>query len=222
MTYLVHAPVGGSMNPANFGINGGWSGLRSTKNMWNLFQGSYPSGDSRAMFYTSGQNLDIYDISTFTDGYPITQFKNVKSTGGAGSDPAGNFPDTDFPLFRLADVYLMYAEAVLRGGTGGSSATALNYVNALKQRAYGNTNGNITSGQLTLDYILDERGRELSWEATRRTDLIRYNKFTGSNYVWPWKGNTANGTAVGDYRKLYPLPATDIAANPNLVQNTGY
>lgn len=222
MTYLVHAPVGGSMNPANFGINGGWSGLRSTKSIYNLFQGTYPAGDSRATFYTSGQNIDINDIATFTDGYPITKYKNVKSTGGAGSDPAGNFPDTDFPLFRLGDVYLMYAESVLRGGSGGSAATALNYVNALKQRAYGNTSGNITSGQLTLDYILDERGRELNWEATRRTDLIRFGKFTGSNYLWQWKGNTLNGAAVGDYRKLFPIPATDIAANPKLVQNTGY
>ena len=174
------------------------------------------------MFYTSGQNLDIVDIPTFTDGYPITKFKNVKSTGGAGSDPAGNFPDTDFPLFRLGDVYLMYTEAVLRGGTGGSAATALGYVNALKQRAYGGSSGNITAGQLTLDYLLDERGRELSWEAQRRSDLIRFDKYTGSNYLWQWKGGVMNGAAVSDYRKLYPIPSTDITANPHLVQNTGY
>lgn len=222
MTYLVHAPVGGNMNPSQFGINGGWSGLRATKNIYNLFQAPYVAGDTRNTFHTSGQNIEIIDIPTFTDGYPITKFKNVKSTGGNGSDPNGDFPDTDFPLFRLGDVYLMYAEAVLRGGTGGSAATALGYVNALKGRAYGSAAGNITAGQMTLDYILDERARELNWEAQRRTDLIRFDKYTGSNYLWPWKGAVPNGVAVGDFRKLYPIPVTDMAANPNLDQNLGY
>jgi hypothetical protein len=222
MTYLVHAPVGGNMNPSLFGINGGWGGLRATKALVNIFPNATGVPDARGMFHTSGQNLEITDISTFTDGYPVTKYRNVTSSGAPGSDVQGNFPDTDFPLFRLADVYLMYAEAVLRGGSGGSTATALNYVNALRQRAYGNSSGNITSGQLTLDFILDERARELNWEAHRRQDLIRFGKFTGSNYLWPWKGGVANGAAVADFRKLFPIPATDIAANPNLVQNNGY
>ena len=131
------------------------------------------------------------------------------------------FPDTDFPLFRLADAYLMYAEAFLRGG-GGSQATALGYVNALRQRAYGNASGNITAGQLTLDFILDERGRELLWEGHRRTDLIRYGRFTGGSYLWAWKGGAQAGIATGAHLNLYPIPANEIIANPNLVQNTGY
>lgn len=222
MTYLVHAPVGGNMNPSLFGINGGWSGLRTTKNIVNLFPSTTGNPDSRGMFHTSGQNLEINTVSTFTDGYPITKYKNVTSTGVAGSDPEGNFPDTDFPLFRLGDVYLMYAEAVLRGAAGGTAAEALNYVNALRTRAYGNTSGNITQAQLTLDWLLDERARELNWEAHRRQDLIRFGKYTGANYVWPWKGGVPAGRAVDDYRKLYPIPATDLAANPNLDQNPGY
>jgi len=125
-------------------------------------------------------------------------------------------------MFRLADVYLMYAEAVVRGGTGGSAATALQYVNSLRARAYGNTSGNITQPQLTQDFILAERGRELFWEGQRRTDLIRFGKFTGSSYLWPWKGNVKEGKAVDDYRTLYPIPAADRTANPNLQQNTGY
>ncbi|MFX8844659.1 RagB/SusD family nutrient uptake outer membrane protein, partial [Acinetobacter baumannii] len=84
--------------------------------------------------------------------------------------------------------YLIYAESVLRGGTGGDAATALGYINALRQRAYGNTSGNITATQLTTDFILDERARELYWEGFRRTDLIRYNKFVDATYLWPWKG----------------------------------
>jgi hypothetical protein len=125
-------------------------------------------------------------------------------------------------MFRLADVYLIYAEAVLRGGTGGNKATALGYINALRERAYKNTSGNITESQLTLDFILDERARELANEAHRRIDLIRFGKFTGSNYVWPWKGGVKEGKAVEDFRKLYPLPQSEVIANPNLIQNTGY
>ena len=221
-TYLVHAPVGGTMNPAAFGIDGGWSGLRTTKAIVNMFPNGAASADQRAMFWTDGQSIEINDITNFKDGYPITKWKNVTSTGAIGSDPTKVFPDTDYPFFRLADVYLMYAEAVVRGGTGGDAATALQYVNALRTRAYGNTSGNISSGDLTLDFLLSERARELNWEATRRTDLIRFDKFTGSNYLWPWKGGVKEGRGVEDYRTLYPLPAADITANPNLKQNQGY
>jgi starch-binding outer membrane protein, SusD/RagB family len=222
MTYLVHAPVGGNMNPEDFGINGGWSGIRTTKNIVELFDDPTGATDTRAMFHASGQNIEINDIGTFTDGYPITKFRNVSSTGEAGSDRQGNFPDTDFPMFRLADVYLIYAEAVLRGGTGGDAATALQYINELRIRAYGNTSGNINAGALTLNFMLDERGRELNWEAHRRTDLIRFNKYTGGDYVWPWKGAVPQGRAVESFRTLFPIPSTDITANPNLVQNQGY
>jgi hypothetical protein len=221
-TFLVHAPVGGTMNPLDFGISGGWSGARTTKNIVELFPDPNGDEDSRGKFYTSGQNLEIDDISAFTDGYPIVKWKNITSTGQIGSDPGKEFPDTDYPMFRLADVYLMYAEAVVRGGTGGSAATALQYVNDLRTRAYGNTSGNISSGDLTLDFLLDERARELNWEATRRTDLIRFGKFTGSDYVWPWKGGVKDGKGVESFRTLYPIPAADITANPNLSQNDGY
>lgn len=227
MTYLVHAPVGGNMNPALWGINGGWGGLRTTKAIVNLFPSTTGTPDSRGMFHTSGQNLEIVDISQFTNGYPITKYKNLTSTGAKGSDPNGNFPDTDFPLFRLADVYLMYAECVL--ATNADKTTSVTYINALRQRAYGNTTGNITATDLTFDFLLKERARELNWEAHRRQDLIRFEKYpgfagfyTGSAYVWPWKGGVAGGVGVGSHRTLYPIPSTDIGANPNLVQNSGY
>ena len=120
-------------------------------------------------------------------------------------------------------MYLIYAEAVLRGGTGGDAATALIYINNIRTRAYGDsTAGNITAGQLTTQFILDERARELFWEGFRRTDLIRYGLFTSASYVWPFKGGVANGSGVADYRNLMPLPESDLAANPNLKQNTGY
>ncbi len=179
------------------------------------------SFDSRAMFWTDGQSLDIVDIGQFTEGYAITKFKNVNADGSPAIRPHPDFVCTDFPMFRLADVYLMYAECVLRGG-GGNAGTALDYVNQLRTRAYGDSFGNITSGQLTLDFILDERARELYWEGHRRTDLIRYNKFTTADYLWPWKGRTPEGTATGSFRNLYPIPSADLGANPNLKQNTGY
>lgn len=222
MTFLVHAPVGGSMNAAAIGINGGWAGIRTTKNIVNLFPDISGNTDERANFYTAGQELEINDIFTFTDGYTIEKFKNISSTGQVGSDKDGNHPDTDYPMFRLADVYLMYAEAVLRGGTGGSVSQALQYVNALRERAFDGTSGNIMQSQLTLPFILDERARELKWEAHRRTDLIRFDKFTDGSYLWPWKGGVKEGTGVADFRTLYPIPVTDLTANPNLKQNPGY
>ena len=222
MTYLTHAPVGGTMNPKDFGINGGWGGLRTTKAFVSLFADTTGKTDTRAMFYTNGQCLDINDIGTFTDGYAIAKYKNLTSTGAFGSDATGSFPDTDFPMFRLADVYLIYAEAVLRGGTGGDNATALKYVNQVRQRAYNGSKGAIVASDLTLSFILDERGRELQWEGHRRTDLIRFGKFTSDTYLWPWKGNVKGGKGVESYRTLYPLPSSDLTANPNLIQNPGY
>lgn len=218
-TYIIHGSTGGSMVPSDYGINSGWGGLRSTKNIAKLFPAVDGSVDKRGNFYTNGQSLEIENIATFTDGYPIIKFKNIKRNGAPGSDTGGDFVDTDFPLFRLADAYLIYAESVLRGG-GGSTATAIQYVNLLRQRAYGNTSGNVSS--INLDFILDERARELSWEATRRTDLIRFGKFTSGSYLWPFKGGVKDGRQVENFRNLYPIPASDLNANPNLIQNQGY
>jgi hypothetical protein len=177
------------------------------------------SFDGRALFYTSGQNLDIADISQFTDGYAMTKYRNITSTGVAGSDPT--FVDNDFPLFRIEDVYLMYAEAHLRGG-GGDDQTALGYVNAVRTRAYHGSGGNITQSDLNLDFILDERARELYWEGHRRTDLIRFGKFSNTTYLWQWKGNTKDGASTDDHLNVFPIPASDLGANPNLKQNRGY
>jgi len=218
-TYLTHAPVGGNMNAASFGINGGWAGIRTTSSFVSKFEGM--TNDARNQIYSSGQTLEINDVGTFTDGYAIAKWKNIDTNGNQGSDSSGDFVDTDYPVFRLADAYLMYAECFLRGG-GGDVSTALGYVNDLRERAYGNTSANITSGDLTLDFILDERARELHWEGHRRTDLIRFGKFTGSSYLWPWKGNVPGGAPTSSYRKLFPIPTDAISVNPNLVQNPGY
>jgi len=321
-TFIVHAAIGGSMNATDFGVNGGWGGLRTTKNLVNKFDvdvaalnnnlgtqsdwglvgdatlnswngpdmemfetatnvysiyatlntgemkfrfnedwgnnygddnndGSLEAGganipvtsagtyfitldlnnatytitpfvgDSRGMFYKDGQTLEIEEIPTFENGYAVTKFKNIDSSGNQGSDAAGDFVDTDLPLLRVAEIYLNYAEATLRGG-GGDLSLAVTKINELRERAYGNTSGNISSGDLTLDFILDERSRELYWEGQRRTDLVRYNYFTSDTYLWPFKGDTKDGSGVDDYRNIFPLPNNIITTNPNLIQNTGY
>ena len=220
MVYLVHAPIGGSMPPEKmFGVGGGWGGLRTT----SAFVDKYDiAEDSRALFWTDGQTLEINDISQFTEGYAITKFRNRKLDGSPATHAHPDFVDTDWPMYRLADAYLMFAEAVLRGGSGGTRTEALDYVNALRTRAYGDATGNIEDSQLTLDFILDERARELYWEGHRRTDLIRHGKFTGGDYLWPWKGKVKEGAPTESFRDLFPIPAADLGANPTLKQNEGY
>ena len=220
MTFLTHAPVGGSMNPADFGINGGWFGVRATPTFIEQFPDEENSADGRALIYTDGQNKDITTIATFTDGYALSKYRNVDVDGNPGSDNSGNHTDIDFPMFRLADAYLMYAEAALRGG-GGSLGTATGYINELRGRAYGDTSGDIAQSDLDLDFIIDERARELYWECHRRTDLIRFNQFS-DNGVWQWKGGVQQGATTESFRDLMPLPATDLGINTNLDQNTGY
>jgi hypothetical protein len=321
-TFLVHASIGGNMNASEFGVNGGWGGLRTTKNLVNQFavdidalntalgaisdwglvgdatvngwdgpdmemyqtgsnqyalyadltggemkfrfdedwgnnygdndtNGSLEPGganipianpgtyfitldldnltysvtpfsaDKRGMFHSDGQNLEIESIPPFEDGYAVSKFKNIDSNGDQGNDSGGDFVDTDIPIMRLAEIYLNYAEASLRGG-GGDLSLAATKINELRLRAFGNTSGNISSSDITLDFVLNERSKELYWEGQRRTDLVRYGYFTSGTYVWPFKGNAASGSGVADFRNLYPLPNNVISVNPNLTQNEGY
>lgn len=227
MDYIIHAQIGGSMSPAAFGLAGGWGGTRTTSAFVGKFANPSPTGpDKRAQFYTPGQSLVINDIGTFTDGYAIQKFSNRTIPDGPSASGVPDYVDTDYPMFRLADAYLMYAEAVVRGGQGGDATTATTYLNKVIERAYGNTSADhstlVVGSQTDLDFLLDERARELYWEGHRRTDLIRYGQFTNGTYVWPWKGNVAGGVATESYRNLFPIPSADKSANPTLEQNDGY
>jgi hypothetical protein len=219
-TTLVHGPAGvpGTIS----GCSGTWGCIRVTQQFVDLFDAT----DVRGQFYTSGQNKDMTQLlDVTTDGYSSTKFRNVTRSGGRApdADSTNTFSDVDFPLFRLGEIYLIYAESVVRGGTGGDMNTALGYVNQLRTRAYGGASGNLTStADLTLDFLLQERGRELFWECFRRTDLIRFGKFTTNGYIWAWKGGVASGTAVPDKYNIFPIPSTDLSSNPNLIQNNGY
>ncbi len=215
-TFIIHASVGGDMVPGDYGIDGGWGGTRTTRQLVEKFT----DNDNRKMFFTDGQSIEIDNISDFQNGYAVTKFRNMSYDEQGNGTPGFSltFPDTDFPMFRLADVYLMYAEAVVRGG-GGSINTATEYVNMLRTRAGASQ---ISDSDLTLDFILDERARELCWEGHRRTDLIRFNKFTGGDYVWSWKGHSKEGRSTDAKYNLFPLPAADVNGNPNLTQNPNY
>jgi len=215
MTFLIHAGCGGSMAAGNYGIDYCWGGYRMKQQTYRRFA----AGDGRAaFFYTTGQTDSVSDRGDFTKGIAAPKFTNLKANGDTAQRKG--MVDTDFPIFRLGDAYLIYAEANIRGG-GGSAASALTYLNALRQRAYGNTTANFAALP-PVDTILAERGRELLFEAQRRSDLVRFGVFSGGAYVWAWKGGTAGGTALGAFRDLYPLPANELIANPNLKQNSGY
>ena len=169
------------------------------------------------MFHTDGQTFEIENVSEFKQGYAIKKFSNKKSDGTNGNNNTGEHADVDIPILRVGEMYLNYAEAALRGG--GDAGLALTYINKLRERAYGNTSGNVAS--INLDFILAERSREMYWEGTRRVDLIRFNQFT-TNYNWPFKGGIANGMNVDSHRTIYPIPFNALAVNKNLTQNPGY
>ncbi|UMY65954.1 MULTISPECIES: RagB/SusD family nutrient uptake outer membrane protein [unclassified Flavobacterium] len=221
-TVIINGQVGSiEGNGSQFGV-GGWGGaLRLRKQMVQKFEGDDFVNDERNTIISGSRDVEITDIANRDQGYILAKFSNISSTGVPGT--SGTFVDTDFPVFRLADAYLMYAECAVRGAAGASIATGTNYVNQLRQRANnGSTAANIADGELTLDFILDERARELHWEAHRRQDLIRFGKYTGGSYNWAWKGNGQNGIAISNNFKVFPIPALSIASNPNLTQNTGY
>ena len=175
--------------------------------------------DKRAFFFNEG-DPDFVATSTKT-GWRCWKFPYFNSDGSVPDRGSDNykFSSCDFPLFRLAEMYLIYAEADARLNNGVTTdATALTLIKALRDRA-----GVEMPDKVTLDWLLDERARELMWEGHRRTDLIRYGYFTSASFPWANKGGVANGkVALPAYRTLYPLLTSDINANSNLKQNPGY
>lgn len=185
------------------------------------------AGDDRALFF--GDNADgkggVKDrsynndkLSEFTQGIATIKYNSQRSDEGATSD--SKFLDNDIFLMRLAEAYLIYAEAEARAaGQNVTQATGTAYINKLRERA-NNTN---LKGSYTLDEILDERARELYFEGVRRTDLIRYGYFGGNtSYTWQWKGGVQSGGQFEATKNLFPIPTTELGANTNLKQNPGY
>lgn len=231
-TYIVNGSLSGDTMPlATFGATEGWAGHRATKAWYGLFGNSAAalsaSTDTRAqLFWTSGHTFEMTDYKIWTNGYPSVKFRN---TNFIGTSITTSFSSTDFPLFRLADAYLIYAECAVRGATGTTLTQALNYVNSVRTRSGATSfiSGDpgvpfAVNSPASLQVILDERGRELNFEGHRRTDLIRFGQFSGSSYLWPWKGGVLNGASIPNTYNLFPIPSTALEANPNLTQNPGY
>ena len=222
-TFLIQSQVGNpEANGESLGVNpSGFSGTLRVRSQFSRQFTENPifENDARNTLITEDRPIEITDVGNTAQGYLIAKYSNRTSDGGFGADRL--FTDTDYPMFRYADVLLMYTEATLRGG-GGNRATALEYVNALRERAFGNSSGNITDGELTLNFLIDERSRELYWECMRRQDLIRFGLYTGNQYVWSFKGGPQTGTSIPEFRALFPIPDQSLSSNQNLTQNPGY
>lgn len=217
--------------------NTNWNGNRTKRQFLNVLVDTIatygnvpiPSTDptfalckDKRVFLKTKKSLDIPSASSSGDyGIGVYKFtaKNTDGTQAANYNPA--FASTDFPVFRLADAYLMRAEALFNSG---DAAGAANDVNVIRTRAFGDATHNITAAQLTANplYLLWERGREFYYEAQRRTDLVRFGKFTDGNYNWVWKGGTYNGTNTDSHLNIFPIPGDEVSANPNIKQNSGY
>ncbi len=206
--------------PGNEGL-----GTKNTK-QWGWFVG--PIYDAAGLSILKDENQDdaiiryqieSLDEAKWGDGARMLKYEVDKSKKYA-------YCENDFVLFRYADVLYMKEEAILRGGTGTSGINTPDFQRIRKRAfAYDSDQGNskvYTAATLTLDEILDERGREFAWENIRRRDLIRYNKFSDSNYVQYVEGKE-------NFRKWFPIPYSvieksvrDEDGNPIWTQNPGY
>ncbi len=215
-------------------VNTNWNGNRARKDFMNILvdtvstYGNVPVPEDDEEFKRCADNrvylkqkrtIDIPSPSASGDyGVGVYKFTAVNSNGDELMNPA-TYASTDFPIFRLADAYLMRAEAQLRMGNVGDAVTD---VNVIRGRAFDNGEGDISAAQLTLDFLLDERAREFYYEAQRRTDLVRFGQFTSGTYHWQWKGGDFDGISTASHRDIFPIPGDEISANPNIKQNTGY
>ncbi len=176
--------------------------------------------NDKRVFIKSKKSWDIPSPASSGDyGIGIYKFTARNSDGSRAANYSSQYASTDFPIFRLAEAYLMRAEALHRLSDDGN---AVNDINIIRERAFGNTSGNITSAQLTDQFLIDELGREFYYEAHRRTDLIRFGRFTDGNYNWAWKGGVIGGTNTDSHLNIFPIPAAEVSANPNIHQNPEY
>lgn len=211
-TYLVCGAIGNSnnQNAADYGATGGWGNFRTRGEFTSLFN----EGDKRALFWKddSQQFFNGNSIDDQNYGWFGCKYTNLTDAGESASNTADGGACTDYPMLRLADVILMKAEAMLRNGSAADAVLPL--LQQLCDRAFDDRT--LLASEVNLQYILDERARELWWECTRRTDLVRYGMFTTNKYLWEWKGGAAAGTAVSSTMNTYPIPAAEQSANYKL------
>lgn len=227
--YAFDPKANGHIAASWYNSSGGWKCMVAREQFVKKFEWQdaalSQSNDDRTRFWcTSAQgfvsaNKDLEGASWGENGYLCPKFTNwAYAADGSIDNAASGTPREvvggDYPMIRLAEIYLSAAEAIMEGG-GGSQADALKYVNYIRERA-----GLTAYTSLSLTNLRDERCRELYQECTRRTDLIRYGQWT-SGYNWAWKGGVATGKDLPNYTKLYPLP-TDIIVASGYEQNPGY
>ncbi|WP_288147898.1 starch-binding outer membrane lipoprotein SusD [Bacteroides acidifaciens] len=173
------------------------------------------AGDDRALLYSGvgggRRKLQTDAIMGFTNGLSIVKWQNYRSDGKPVNHT--EYPDTDIPLFRLAEAYLTRAEALFRQD---KDATA--DINKLRSRA----NCTRMVETVTEQELIDEWSREFYMEGRRRSDLVRFDMFTTNKYVWDWKGGTMNGAPVASHYNVFPVPVSDLNNNPNMSQNPNY
>lgn len=212
------------------GQRNGWAGLRVPYEYVSEFfavsgqnyeTGDYQTADARGrMFYIKGRSESMENaLYVFMNGWSCLKFNNIPHDMTEEAYlPVANTnssADVDFPMIRLAEIYLIYAEACMHTGDTGP---ALGKLSELSARA-----GVPAPTEITDDFLMAERARELMWEAHRRTDLIRYGLFDSSDYIWPYKGGESfDGKAFPAYKRIFPIPPTELATNSSLVQNPGY
>lgn len=211
------------------GVNDGWGGIRVpyeyVEKYFNVRNADYSAGtydvnDKRGrMFYIKGRSESMDGaLYVFLNGWSCLKFNNIPHNMDQDSylETAASkaYSDIDFPMIRLGEIYLIYAEACMNLGQAN---TALPKVQELAARA-----GVTAPTSITQEWLIEERARELMWEGHRRTDLIRYGKFTSSSFLWTYKGGSFSGQGFDDHMKIFAIPASELASNPELHQNPGY
>ena len=208
----------------------GWAGLRVpyeyVEKYFDVSDPDYVTGEYEVedlrgkMFYIKGRSQSMEgELYNFMCGWSNLKFNNIPhdqtDESYLSSSATLGFSNVDFPMIRLGEIYLIYAEACMNLG---ESEAAMPYVEALSQRA-----GVAAPSEITQDFIVAERARELMWESHRRTDLIRFGLFHTDEYLWPYKGGDSfEGKPFPEYKCIFALPPTELAANPELIQNPGY
>ena len=167
------------------------------------------ANDDRALFYGINHSYELRNGDSFSDGFPYQKFTNVRSNGT--SPVSSKFADTDFPLMRLGEAYLIAAEADARLNGSATSMQGTQYINMLRNRA----NAAASTTGYSLSDICDEWSREMGYEAVRRTTLIRFGRFGGqADYSWAWKGGSYDGSAFDAAKNTYPIPAVAVGGTP--------
>lgn len=163
------------------------------------------------------------NFTLFSDASPagrLAGVRNIKYFPSPSSGQNATDMDNDFVIFRLAEIYFIKAEAELRLGT--NTGDALSLINAIRTRAYGSSSHSITASQLTLPFLLAEKGREMAYEGVRRDDLIRYEVAGDGPYFTKARTVGAKPADANQHWMVFPIPQKQIVANANLEQNNGY